>query len=180
MTEIKKNERFIPLKNYIISGVIIIGAILLTFYGFEWYKVIKENKVSTSYLIKEKVISKEITDLDELESVLTEVPKSYFIYISYTGDEEVYEMEQDLTKIIKEYDLTDKFYFINVTSIKDEKDCLDKINKALKLEDVQVKKIPTIVYFNEGEAVYAINKEGKSIMQAGDFQKLLEINNIKK
>ena len=72
MTEIKKNERFIPLKNYIISGVIIIGAILLTFYGFEWYKVIKENKVSTSYLIKEKVISKEITDLDELESVLTD------------------------------------------------------------------------------------------------------------
>ena len=52
-----RNERVIPIKNYLISVLIIIGAILLTFYGFEWYKVIKEHKVSTSYLIKEKVIS---------------------------------------------------------------------------------------------------------------------------
>ena len=180
MAEIKKNERFVPIKNYIIAGLIIVGAILLTFYGFEWYKVIKANRVSNSYLIEEKIISQEITDLNELSSVLTEVPKSYFLYVSYTGDDAIYKMEKSLTKIIQEYNLSDSFYFINVTSIKDDSDYLDKINNALKLENVKIKKIPTIVYFKDGEAIYAINKEGKSIMQAGDFQKLLEVNGIEK
>ena len=180
MAEAKKNERFIPTKNYIITAIIIIGAILLTFYGFEWYKVIKEHKVSTSYLIKEKVISKEITELDEVDSIFSEVPKSYYVYVSYTGNEEIYNMEKDLEKLINEYDLNDKFYFLNVTSIKDDKDLTDKINKTLKLEGKKITSIPTIIYYVEGEPAYIITKEGNGIMQAGDFQKLLDINYVKK
>jgi hypothetical protein len=180
MAEVKKNERFIPTKNYIITAIIIIGAILLTLYGFKWYRVIKENKVSTSYLIKEKVISKEIQELDELDSIFSEVPKSYFVYVSYTGNEEIYNMEKDLEKIIKDYDLGDKFYFLNVTSIKDDKNLVDQLNTKLKLEAKKIISIPTIIYYVEGEPAYIITKEGNAIMQAGDFQKLLDINNITK
>ena len=175
-----RNERVIPIKNYLISVLIIIGAILLTFYGFEWYKVIKEHKVSTSYLIKEKVISQEIKDIDEIDSIFSEVPKSYYVYVSYTGDENIYNMEKDLEKIIKDYNLSDKFYYLNITSIKNDKDVIEKINNKLKLSEKKITSIPTIIYYNEGEPVYIINKEGSGIMQAGDFQKLLDINNIKK
>ena len=58
MAKVNKSERFIPIKNYIISIGIVIAAVLLTIYGFSWYNVLKENKVSTSYLVKEKIISK--------------------------------------------------------------------------------------------------------------------------
>ena len=96
MADIKKNERFVPTKNYVIAVFIVVAMILLTWYAFEWYNVYKENKVSISYLMKNKILSKEINDLDEVNDVFSEAPDSYFIYVSYTGDENIYEMEKDL------------------------------------------------------------------------------------
>ena len=48
MTKIKKNETFIPVKNYVIAALIVVVMLGLTWYAFAWYKVIQENKVSTS------------------------------------------------------------------------------------------------------------------------------------
>ena len=81
MAEIKKNERFVPIKNYIIAVLVIAAIIGLAFYGFAWYKVIKENRISTSYLIKNKVITKEIDNTNELADIFSEAPGTYFIYI---------------------------------------------------------------------------------------------------
>lgn len=180
MATVKKNERFIPIKNYVIVFLIIIGAIALTWYAFSWHKVIKENRLSESYLIKSKVVSNEIQGLDGINDVLSEVPSSYYIYISYTGSEDIYKMEKELTAVINEYDLGDKIYFLNVTSIKDKDDLLDQVNKTLGLEDNKVKQIPTIIYYNDGKVVDMINKEGNSIMDIGDFQKLLDRNKVEK
>ena len=136
MTNVKKNERYIPLKNYVLAAVVVVVMILLTLYGFAWYNVLRENRVSTSYLVKEKIISNEIQSLEEVSDVFSEAPNSYFIYISYTGSEEIYNMEKDLKKVINDYSLNDSVYFLNVTSIKDEKNYIEKINKTLNLEDI--------------------------------------------
>ena len=179
MTNIK-NERFIPVKNYLISAGIVVVIIALAWYAFAWYRVFKENKVSTSYLVKEKIISKEITDLNEITDVFSEVPTSYFVYISYTGNEVIYNMEKDLQSIINEYNLNDSIYYINVTSIKDEDDCIDKINKALALDEKKVTSIPTIIYYNNGKPVDIITRSDDNIINTGDFQKMLDVNHIEK
>ena len=57
MADIKKNERYIPIKNYVIAIVLVIAAIFLTWYGFAWNKVRQENKVSVSYFVKNNIIS---------------------------------------------------------------------------------------------------------------------------
>lgn len=183
MADIKKNERFVPTKNYVIAVFIVVAMILLTWYAFEWYNVYKENKVSISYLMKNKILSKEINDLNEVNDVFSEAPDSYFIYVSYTGDENIYEMEKDLSDLIIEYKLEDSMYFLNVTSIKDEKDYLDKVNKALSLKgDSKIKQVPTILYFKDGTVTTSgtIKKEDNNLIDAGDFQKLLDVNNISK
>lgn len=180
MTDVKKNERYVPMKNYVIAVVVVIGIILITWYGFAWYKVIKENKVSTSYLISEKVISNEINGLEEISDVFSEVPNSYYVYISYTGSEEIFAMEKELSSLIKDYNLNDKFYYFNVTSLKDNDNYLDSINEAFNLEDNKITSIPTIIYFNEGKAVNIIKKENNVLMNAGDFQKMLDVSNIAK
>ena len=179
MTSIK-NERFIPMKNYLIAALLVVVIVLLTWYGFAWYKVAKEKKVSVSYLIEEKVISKEITDLGEAIDVFSETPSSYFLYISYTGNEEIYNMEKKLESLINEYNINDSMYYLNVTNIKDDNNFLEQINTSLALEDVKLTKVPTIVYFYEGKAVDIITREDNNIMNNGDFQKLLDKNNIKK
>lgn len=180
MTSIKKNERFVPVKNYILAAVLVVVIIALTWYAFAWYNVLKENKISTSYLVKEKVISKEINDLSEVSDVFSEAPDKYFIYVSYTGNEEIYDMEKDLKSVINEYNLNDSFYYLNVTSIKDEKGYIDRVNESLNLQDMKIKEIPTIIYYNDGKVVDIITREDDNMMNIGDFQKLLDVNKIEK
>lgn len=179
MSKVKENERFIPIKNYIIAIGLVVAAVLLTLYGFAWYNVLKEGRVSQSYLVKEKVISNEIQSLDEVEAIFAEVPDEYFIYISYTGSEEIYDMEKDLKKVINQYELNDLFYYLNVTSIKDKENYIDDLNKSLNL-DQEVKKVPTIVYVKEGKVVDIIERNDNNMMNVGDFQKLLDIYYVTK
>lgn len=180
MTKIKKNEKFIPVKNYILAAIIVVVIIGLTWYGFAWYNVLKENKVSTSYLVKEKYISNEIADLNEIGDIFTEAPDSYFVYISYTGDEQVYNMEKSIKDLIKEYNLSEQIYYLNVTSIKTEENYLDKINESLNLTDRKVVKVPSILYFYEGKLIEMTDTKSDGLMTKSDFQKLIEIVNIKK
>lgn len=180
MTKIKKNETFIPVKNYVLAALIVVVIIGLTWYIFAWYKVFQENKVATSYLVQEKYISQEITDLSTVNDVFSEAPDSYFVYISYTGDEQIYNMEKTLKNLIKEYNLSDNLYYLNVTSIKDEANYMEKINTALGLTDRKVTKVPTILYFYEGELVEMTNTQSQSLMTESDFQKLIDISDIQK
>ena len=83
-------------------------------------------------------------------------------------------MEKDLKKVINKYELNDKFYYLNVSDIKEKKNYIDKINKSLKLEE-EIKQVPTIVYIREGKVVDIIERSDDNMMNVGDFQKLLDI-----
>ena len=180
MATVKKNERFVPIRNYVIVFFAIIGVIALVWYAFCWHKVIKENRLSTSYLIKSKTVSNEIQGLDGLNDVLLEAPDTYYLYISYTGSEQIYNMEKELAVLINQYKIGDEVYFLNVTEMKDKKELVDEINKALELDKKQVKQVPTIIYYVDGKVVDLIVKEDNNIMDIGDFQKLLDRNKIEK
>lgn len=178
MTKIKKNETFIPIKNYVLAALIVVVMLGATWYGFKWYEVIQDEKVSTSYLVKNKYISKEISNLDEVNTVFSETSDSYFIYVSYTGDENIYNMEKTLKNEIVKYNLIDNMYYLNVTDIKNNENYIDEVNKALNLEDRKITKVPTILYFYEGTLVEMTNPKGEALMTVSDFQKLIEISDI--
>ncbi len=184
MTNVKKNERYIPLKNYVLAAVIVVVIILLTWYGFTWYKVLQEGKVSTSYLVKEKIISNEMKKLEEVSAVLSEAPNKYYLYISYTGSEEIYKMEKDLKGLINEYGINDTMYYLNVTSLKENETYIDEINKVLKealiFNGDEIKQVPTIVYINDGVVIDIVDRNDDNIMNVGDFQKLLDVNKVAK
>jgi hypothetical protein len=175
-----KNERYIPLKNYLIAFGIVIAIILITWWACAWYNVHKDKKLSASYLISQKVISQEIDELSEIDDILSEPYSTYFIYVSYTGSEEIYNMEKEIKDIIVDYKLSDKLYYLNVTSIKNDKDVIEKINDALHLEGKDIEKIPTILYIKDGVVIDVITRQDNRIMEKGDFEKLLEVNNIQK
>ena len=92
-------------------------------------------------------------------------------------------MEKDLKKLIKEYKLQDKFYYINIDSIKSSDNKVSLINELLGLDDIKVEKVPTIIYVNKDNKVLRnniITRKDDSLMEVGDFQKLLDINEISK
>lgn len=178
----KSKTRNIPRKNYVIVLCIILVVVLLTLYIFQWYKVSKEGKVASSYLMHSKTIAYEIKDLDEISSVFSEAPEEYFVYISYVNSEEIYNLEKDLKNVIDEYHLKDNFYYLNVTSYMKEDNYLNKINEAFALKDQKVEHLPTILYFKNGKLVTdgIVKREDNKIMQAADFVQLLDVHEITK
>lgn len=171
-----KNERYIPIKNYVIAVLVVIGVVLITLYCMEWYKVLQENKLSSSFLIKSNTITNEVKELEEVKTVFSEMPEDYFVYISYTGNEKIYNMEHDLEEVIDDYNLNDKFYFINVTKAMERDDYIDKINEALDLKDQKIETVPTIIYYKDGEIANdgILTREDDNIFNASDFVKFLE------
>ncbi len=177
-----KKNNYIPPKNYIIALFICFITIFLTYYIFSWYKVAKEKKMNESYLISSKTISLEVTGIDEIENTFTEAPSEYFVYIGYHNDENVYNLERSLKKIIDKYTLNDLFYYIDVTKLKEEEDYIRKLNEALDLQEVKVESIPTIIYFKEGKVNKdaIITRDDDNMMDVGDFEKLLQMYEFKK
>ncbi len=172
----------ISSKNYIVALVVFIGVILLTIYIFKWYQVVNNEKITKSYLISSQVITNEINSLDELADVFSEAPYEYYLYIGYTNDRNVYDMEVDLKKIIKKYDLQDKFYYLNIDNIKENNGYLEELNSALNLEENTISNVPTILYYKDHELVEGgiIKKDANALMQASDFEQLLETMEIEK
>ena len=164
----KKYKKNIPVKNYLITIILIAIIIFLAFYIFEWYKVKTIEKYGTSYLISTKTINMEINDYEEIEPVFMETPSDYYVLINYLNDKDTYKLETSLKNIIDKYDINDLFYYINVTDLKENDDnYLVTLNKALKLND-DIKTVPVILFYHEGRLV-------EKIYSAKDFEKVLRV-----
>ena len=174
-----KKVKNIPVKNYYMVIFIIIAVILATLYIFKMYEVKKAEKYQESYLITSETVSLEINDLNEINQVFMEAPETYFVYIGYTKDENVYNFEKELKPIIEEYGLKDVFYYIDATNLKEEDNYLDKLNDSLNLKEDKLDKIPAIIYFNN-DTYEIVKRDDDNMIKAADLGKLLDINNIEK
>ena len=170
------NERYISPKNYLYAILILVGGILLTSYIFSWYQVKQEEKFMNSYLLKSKTISSSIKDFDSYEQIKQEFPSSYFIYIGYTNDEEIYNLEKGLKRVIDKYKINDNFYYIDVTKLKEENDDYLTVIKD-KLEVKTLKDIPAIIYVHEGELLESNILDGvkNTKLKVEDLKQLLDI-----
>lgn len=159
----KKNDRVIPKKNYLYLVLMLILVVFITFFIFEMNKKYHERKLESSYLsgyVNEVNVS-------DLNNILTEPSSELFILVTKTGSEEVYQLETDLKKVINNHDLRDNFIYIDYT---DKEDKMEELNKILKSD---IKTIPAIVYYKDGEYVKTIDSS-ENILNSGDFEKLLD------
>ena len=162
-------------KNYLYALLILVGGILLVWYIFEWYQVKKEEKLMNSYLITSKTINSKIDDLSSLELIRQEAPSSYFIFLSYTNDEEVYNLEKNLKRVIDKFKINDIFYYIDVTNIMEQENYLDNIESAIGVSNLE--KMPAIIYVHEGKILESnvLDGVGNNILKVEDLEDILEI-----
>lgn len=167
------NEKYINPKNYLYALLILCGGILLALYIFEWYNVKKEKELSTSYLVKTSTVESSIDDLNSLNQIRQEAPSDYFIFLSYTKDEQVYNLEKDLKTIIDKYKLNDIFYYVDLTELKEKEDnYLEKVKESLDLESLD--KLPAIIYVKEGKVIDILDGIKDTSLNSNHFQKLLD------
>lgn len=175
-TEVKKEsdtKQTIPSKSILIAGAIILVLVLLGFYISNVSKEKNLKKLSESYLLKSGTVSLEFKNLDEISPILSESPNEYFVLISYTKDEDTYNLEVGLKNIIDKYKLNDKFYYLNVESIMNEDNYINRINNAFNTD--KIKKVPTILYYKDGSILDVVERYDNNPINASDFQKLLDI-----
>lgn len=162
-----------PKTIYIIIGVVL-AVILIVVYIYRVNQVRKEEQINNSYLLTTDTVSLEIKNLDEVSQILAEAPQGgYFVLITYTGDAETYALEQSIKDIIDDYKLNDVFYYLNVKDIMKQDNYLTRINSAFNTD--KINKIPTILYYQDGELEYVVEREDNNIINNGDLQKLLDI-----
>ena len=141
-----KEEKIDP-KNYIYALLAFVGIILLVLYFFKWYQVKEEEKLMNSYLITTSTIASSVNDLNSLSQIIQEAPDSYFIFLGYTKDEEVYNLEKELKKVIDKYNLNDIFYYVDLTQ--NDANYLESIKKTLNINTLT--NVPAIIYVHNGE-----------------------------
>lgn len=166
-------------QRYTILIVGILGLFIISFLIYNFVQGINSNKVNSSYLVKHKLVTKSYNISEDL-SELKNNKGTYFIYIASTGSKEIYDLEKDLKSLIKQYKLKDKFYYVNIDSLKDDGTRISAVNELLGLANVQVAKVPTIIYVTNGEIKKGniITRLDDNLFEKGDFQQLLDINDL--
>ncbi len=157
---------------YIVIAIIAVIAIV-GIYIYRVQMIREEEKLSTSYLLSSGTVSLEIKNLDEVSQILLESPTEYFVLITYTGNEDTYNLETDIKDIIDDYKLNDSFYYLNVESIMEEDNYLTRLNNAFNTDEITT--VPIILYYRDGELVDTVTRDDDNVINAGDFQKLLDI-----
>ncbi len=173
LKEVEVATQKISSKNILIICGVILLIILFGIYIFHNQKLKNEKKLGTSYLIDSGTLSLEIKNLDEVNQILTESPNEYFVLISYTGNEDTYNLETGLKTVIDKYKLNDSFYYLNVKDIMDEDNYLNRINNAFNTD--KIKTVPIILYYKDGKIIDTVTRYDNNPINASDFQKLLDI-----
>lgn len=148
----KKANREIPLKNYIILVLMTVIVVILTLYINAWVKTYKENKISESPfsgVVQEVNISDLSLSLAESNEIV--------LYVGYTNDKRIYDMEKRLIKYIKNHDIVDKFMYLNVFDSIESKDYISSLKKTFKEVSDDIKTAPMLIYIKNGIAVKVIN-----------------------
>lgn len=171
----QKSKKINP-QNYLYALLVLVGGIIITLYIFEWINVKKEEKLMTSYLISSKTIDSTISDFDSLNQIRQEAPSSYFIYLSYTGNEDIYNFEKELKRVIDKYDLNNNFYYVDLTNLKNEnKDYLTEVKNNLGIDNLE--NIPAIIFVKDGKISNNNILDGinGTMLKISDLENLLDI-----
>lgn len=168
MASPKYKNKPVSLKKITISLGVVLGVILIILYAYKWHQVKEDEKYLQSYLISSNTINLEMNSINNINSVLSETPNNYFIYISYTGDKDIYNFEKKLKPLIDDYSLQNSFYYLNITDIKENnKNYKKDIAKELNIDSKNLDNIPVILYFKDE----LLQCDGVSSIK--DFEKLL-------
>ena len=161
-------------KNYFKLILIIIGTIFLIFLINNIYKNYLNNKINKSYISKHVLNVK----YNELENTLIELNPDTYLYISYTGNKEIYDFEVKFKKLLRDKELLDNVIYLNMDNeINENKDYIESLNDKLNLTENKVTNLPVIIYYKDGEAVEIINSDSV-MLDTGKFVQLLDKYNI--
>ena len=168
-----KNDKLreIPLKNYMILGIVMIVSFLLVYYMYMWSSVYDESKLNVS--IMDKYL--EVINYNELDDYLVE-NIDVILYVSVLENEDIRNFEKKFKNVVKGDDLNKEILYMNITDdIKDDKK-KSEMEKKYMVNSLKITDVPAILVFDGGslKSIYSISDNDYDIERVKTY-----INNIK-
>ena len=165
-----KREAFreIPIKNYIILGVVLFITMLILYYFYCWVDVYKESKINIPILDKYMTV----INYNELDNYIVENPDT-IVYVSVLEDEKIREFEKDFKNKYREKEIDNEILYMNITEDVKNKDIKDDMIGKFSINGLDV---PFVLVFGDGKlnSIYSISDNDYDIDRF-----LVYISNIK-
>ncbi len=167
-----QEKRKVPLKNYFIAFLIVLGILIVTLYAKKTYELNNEKMLSQS------VLSRVVGEIKykEISSALVEKKANYFIYVSYVKSKDTYDLEVKLKKLIAAYELQDNFYYINITDELTDTNLITNLNIKFNLNLSNPNNIPFILYYQNGSLKSILKSSDDKLFNPKSLERIL-INN---
>lgn len=170
-----KEKREVPMKNYIILGIIILVTIILLFYFYLWYLTYEESKLNSQ--IMDRYL--QVINYNELEDYISE-NKNAFVYVSILEDKDIRNFEIKFKEIIINNSLRKEILYLDLTEIYNDKTKISNAIKEYSLNDNSISGVPCILVFKEGKLIkiYNIKENNYNIEEIENFliEEGIEIN----
>ena len=148
--------------------IIIVGVFIMTSIGII-YKKVDNSKENKSY-ISNKVNNYEYKDI---ESGMNEIKDNGYLYLTYIGSKNIYNLEKYIYKTLKNNKLSDKFIYINCTDNINDKKIINDLNDKLSIITDNEIVLPAIIYYKNEKPVDYIDSTNQ-ILTGDKFVQLMD------
>jgi len=132
------------------------------------YKYVSNRKENKSYIVN-KVQN---YDFENIGKGINGVKNNGLLYITYIGNERIYNFEKESYKILKNNNLTSKFVYIDCTKNVNNGKVSSLNDKLNVITDVDIV-LPTIIYYKDGKPVDYIDSTNQ-VLTSDRFLQLIE------
>ena len=168
----KKELKKIPIKNYIILGIIFIIGIAIIGYSCNWYKIYDEYQRETPVI---RGTLSEITS-EEIDHYILDNPTTIF-YMCTSQDFDCSNYEKDLKKLIESKELQNNIIYVNLSNV-DINSFVENFNNTYKYKKKLTTNYPALVIFEDGEVSSILQGSNDKKLTVSKTKQFIELNNI--
>ena len=144
----KSNGREIPLKNYIILGLVVLLTLGLVYYFYLWYITYEESKLNET--IMDRYL--EVINYNELNDYIVE-NRNAMIYTSVLEDNNIRKFEIKFKNIVVKNALKDKILYMDMTDIFKDKIKYTELRNSYQINNYNITNVPCILVFKDAKLV---------------------------
>lgn len=144
----KNNGREIPLKNYIILGLVVLLTLGLVYYFYLWYITYEESKLNET--IMDRYL--EVINYNELNDYIVE-NRNAMIYTSVLEDNNIRKFEIKFKNIVVKNALKDKILYMDMTDIFKDKIKYTELRNSYQINNYSITNVPCILVFKDAKLV---------------------------
>lgn len=164
-------KKSIPLKNYFILFLIILGTFLIVYYLYRWYDVYSD------YQDDIPVIRDTLLEVSEEEMYhYIQESSTTVVYLCTSEDTACRNFEKNFKKLIERDSLKEYITYVNLTHV-DKQKFMDSFNERYHYKK-ELQNYPALIVFDSGNVVDMLQEKKDNKISISDVKSLLKRNEV--